>query len=63
MDGKQVLIHLVQAERHVSEGTQHVRRQRELVASLDRDGHDTTDARKLLAQFEELLTLPDFTLF
>ncbi len=46
--------HLTQAERHVAEGERHVARQRELVAQLERDGHDTTAARKSLTQFEEL---------
>lgn len=29
-------------------------RQREIVAELERDGHDVSEARKLLVQFEEL---------
>jgi hypothetical protein len=36
--------HLAQAERHVAEGEGHVTRQRELVAKLEQDGHDTTEA-------------------
>ena len=37
--------------------TRHVVRQRELVAELERDGHDTIQATDLLARFEELLQL------
>jgi hypothetical protein len=46
--------HLALAERHVSEGERHVSRQRELIAQLERDGHDATQAHDLLLQFEEL---------
>jgi Spy/CpxP family protein refolding chaperone len=46
--------HLRQAERHVAAGQQHVSRQRELVAQLERHGHDTSRAESLLAQFEGL---------
>jgi hypothetical protein len=43
-----------QAERHVNLGESHIARQREGVVELERDGHDTTEARRLLANFEEL---------
>ncbi|HEY7245359.1 MAG TPA: hypothetical protein VH678_15930 [Xanthobacteraceae bacterium] len=49
--------HLAQAERHVVQGEQHVTRQRDLVARLQMDGHDTDEALKLLSQFEELLAV------
>ena len=49
--------HLAQAERHVADGHRHVAHQRELVANLERDGHDAVQARSLLAQFESLLAL------
>jgi hypothetical protein len=49
--------HLAQAEEHVAKGERHVARQRELVAELERDGHDTGPARHLLRQFEELQEL------
>jgi hypothetical protein len=49
-----VLEHLEQARRHVAEGELHLARQRALVVQLERGGHDTTQARKLLKQFEEL---------
>ena len=54
MDRALIGDHLAKAERHVDEGHRHVAHQREIVASLERDGNDTTQARALLAQFEEL---------
>ncbi len=54
MDRHMLLEHLAKANEHVLLGERHVRRQRELVAELERDGHDTTGARKLLEQFEKL---------
>lgn len=54
MDREMIESHLAQARRHVAEGEQHVSRQRELLAELARDGHDTTEAVKLLANFEDL---------
>ncbi|SCB54784.1 hypothetical protein GA0061098_103052 [Bradyrhizobium shewense] len=41
--------HLVMAERHVALGEKHVLKQEALIAELDRDGHNTADALKLLA--------------
>jgi hypothetical protein len=49
--------HLAQAERNISEGERHLARQRELVARLEQDGHDATQARKSFALFEELQAL------
>jgi hypothetical protein len=46
--------HLAQAERHVVEGERVIARQRDVVAQLERDGHDSTDAMLLLYQFEEI---------
>ena len=46
--------HLAKAERHVAEGRHLIGKQRELVADFERDGHDTTEARKLLATLEEI---------
>jgi len=40
--------HLAQCERHVALGERHLSRQREIIAELDRDGHDSTKARELL---------------
>jgi hypothetical protein len=46
--------HLAQTERHVAEGKQQVARQREIVAELERDGHNAAAARDLLRLFEEM---------
>lgn len=54
MDREMVERHLGQARRHVEEGKRHITGQRELLARLERDGHDTTEAAKLLASFEDL---------
>jgi hypothetical protein len=52
MDREMELPHLAMAERHVPEGLRNIARQREIVAELERDGHDATLARELLAAFE-----------
>ena len=57
MDKAMIQDHLEQARRHVADGDKHVARQRKLVAKLDRDGHDSREARRLLQQFEELQRL------
>jgi hypothetical protein len=57
MSRDMLLRHLAQARRHVADGERHVARQRELVAELERDGHDTTQSRALLNQFEQMLAL------
>ena len=44
--------HLEQAERHVAEGVRCIGRQRMVIANLERNGHDATLARSLLAQFQ-----------
>jgi hypothetical protein len=49
--------HLAAAERHLTEAERQVVRQRELVAELERDGHDSGQAIHLLEQFEEVLTI------
>ena len=49
--------HLTMAERHVAQGERHVARQREIVAKLERHGHDTRSAKELLVQFQELQAL------
>ena len=43
--------HLAMAERHVAEAKAHTARQREILAELKRDGHDTGLAEKLLHSF------------
>ncbi len=45
--------HLAQCERHVALGERHLSRQREIIAELDRGGHDSTKARELLVIFGE----------
>jgi hypothetical protein len=54
MDRQILLEHLAQAERHIEAGARIVRRQRELIAELQRDGHDAKEARRLLKQFEDV---------
>jgi hypothetical protein len=57
MDRNLIMEHLSLAERHVSESTARVERQRELVKQVQQDGHDIDQALKLLSQFEELLAM------
>ena len=40
---------LAEAEAYLANGERHIRQQRELVAELEREGHDATAARNLLA--------------
>ncbi len=54
MDPESKRKYLVQAERHVAEGEQHILRQRSIIAILDRDGFDATLSRKLPQTFQEL---------
>ena len=42
---------LVQAKQHVTLGARHVERQHEIIAALERAGHDSTQARQLLTVF------------
>ena len=49
--------HLAMAKRHLSSGNRVITRQRQLITKLEADGHDTREARALLAQFEGLLAL------
>lgn len=48
------LVHLQEAERHVAEGARHIVEQEQRIAELDRDGHDTVQARKLLETFRSV---------
>lgn len=57
MNREMLADHLLLATKHVEEGARHVLRQRALVAELKRDGHDTGEAERLLAKFEELHTM------
>jgi len=54
MDRALLTNRLYQAERHVANGERHIARQFDLIAELQRDGHDTTEAKALLKKFEEL---------
>ena len=47
--------HLALAEEHVAKGERIVARQKDLVAELENDGHDTKEARSVLCQFEQVL--------
>ena len=44
--------HLAQAEQHVAEGERHITRQRQIIAELERDGHNAGSAKELLTIFE-----------
>jgi hypothetical protein len=44
---------LERAEQHVALSERHISRQRELIAELERDGHDTQLAAELLSTLEE----------
>ena len=49
--------HLAQAERAVALGTRHLDRQRGILVELEREGHNTVQAKELLVTFEESLAL------
>jgi hypothetical protein len=55
MDRALILNHLALAETHVAQGEEHIIRQRNIIETLARQGHDTTAADELLRQFEETL--------
>ncbi len=48
---------LAAAERHIEVALRNLDKQRRMVAELDRDGHDATTAREVLATFEDTLCL------
>ncbi len=52
-----ILDHLAMVRRHVARGEQIVARQHEIIARLERAGCDTSYARRLLLQFEEVQSL------
>jgi hypothetical protein len=54
MDRGRQLAHLAEAERHVVEGDRRVGRQEEIVAELQRQGHDTNDALSLVTLFRQV---------
>ena len=57
MDRAMLLDHLEMAKRHVAEGEVHIANQKIILAELERDGHDTVEARRLLANFLDLQEL------
>jgi hypothetical protein len=57
MDRNTILDHLAMVRRHVARGEQIVTQQREIIARLERAGCDTSDAERLLLQFEEVQSL------
>jgi hypothetical protein len=52
LDRSTILEHLAEARRHVAKSEQHLAHQREIIAERERDGHDTTGSKQLLAEFE-----------
>ena len=52
-----LLQHLAQPERHVAKGKRHIASQEAMVAELELDGRDTSDARKILAALSDVQTL------
>jgi hypothetical protein len=58
MNRSALLERLAQACRHIAMGEQNIARLREIIARLERGGHDSSTAKELLARFEELQKLP-----
>ena len=54
MDQEMLKRHLAEAEEHIATGDKNIARQRDLIAQLERDGHDTASARTFLHEFEQL---------
>jgi hypothetical protein len=57
MDKQMLTEQLARAERHVHDGMDKVLRQGELIAELERTGHDSRQAKTALVQFEGMLAL------
>ena len=55
MDPGMILDQLVFALRRITEGEHVIARQHQIIASLERTGLDTSEAKAVLRQFEELL--------
>jgi hypothetical protein len=51
VDREAILRKLDETERHVALGKEHIARQREIIADLDREGHDTSAAKELLESY------------
>ena len=54
MDWVAIEKRLALVEKHIIEGEQYLIRQRLLIERLERKKHDTLEARRFLAQFEEM---------
>jgi hypothetical protein len=57
MDRVMIEEHLALAERHVSRGEELIAQQKQRIAEMERDGHDSRLHRELLEQFEEVQRL------
>ena len=55
MDKAMILDHLALAEQHVRQGRRHIAQQKRIILDLMNGGHDTSMARSLLVNFEDLL--------
>ena len=53
MDRETLEKNLTQVEAHVAKGHERIALQHEIIAELEREGHDTVPARELLATFEK----------
>ena len=53
MDLAEIAENLAQAELHVASGERHIAQQRAIIDELERAGQDATEARALLAGFEQ----------
>ncbi|HVT54623.1 MAG TPA: hypothetical protein VHD34_01050 [Xanthobacteraceae bacterium] len=54
MDRQTVERHLREAERIVALGEEHIRKQKKLLAELERDNHPTETAREILHNYENV---------
>jgi hypothetical protein len=57
MDREMLKRHLALSEEHIATAEKNISRQRNLIAQLERDGHDTASARTFLREFEQLQAL------
>ena len=57
MERTRQLIHLAEAERHVTASLRHIARQEAIIMALERRGDDITLAQSVLATFVQSLTL------
>lgn len=49
--------HLALVEQHIRDGERHIGRQRQLIAELQRSGHDSSTAQDLLRSYEQSQSL------